>query len=148
MRIVLDTNVFISSFFGGNPRTIIDLWKDGRLTLCLSQDIFDEYIEVLRRLGLDNTPELEELLKLFATGFHIVFTTRTPEIHVVADPDDDKFIACALALKAGYVVSGDKALVDVRLYQGIRIVTPREFLESMGDDIAKSEISPPSVGGD
>jgi hypothetical protein len=148
MRIVLDTNVFISSFFGGNPRTIIDLWKDGRLTLCLSQDIFDEYIEVLRRLGLDNTPELEELLKLFATGFHIVFTTRTPEIHVAADPDDDKFIACALALKAGYVVSGDKALVDVRLYQGIRIVTPREFLESMGDDIAKSEISPPSVGGD
>ncbi|MEK6654568.1 MAG: putative toxin-antitoxin system toxin component, PIN family [Thermodesulfobacteriota bacterium] len=133
MRIVLDTNVFISSFFGGNPRTIIDLWKDGRLTLCLSQDIFDEYIEVLRRLGLDNTPELEELLKLFATGFHIVFTTRTPEIHVVADPDDDKFIACALALKAGCVVSGDKALVDVRLYQGIRIVTPREFLEIMGD---------------
>ena len=133
MRIVLDTNVFISSFFGGNPRTIIDLWKDGRLTLCLSQDIFDEYIEVLRRLGLDNTPELEELLKLFATGFHIVFTTRTPEIHVVADPDDDKFIACALALKAGCVVSGDKALVDVRLYQRIRIVTPREFLEIMGD---------------
>ncbi len=133
MRIVLDTNVFISSFFGGNPRTIIDLWKDGRLTLCLSQDIFDEYIEVLRRLGLDNTPELEELLKLFATGFHIVFTTRTPEIHVVADPDDDKFIACALALKAGCVVSGDKALVDVRLYQGIRIVTPCEFLEIMGE---------------
>ena len=133
MRIVLDTNVFISSFFGGNPRTIIDLWKDGRLTLCLSQDIFDEYIEVLRRLGLDNTPELEEILKLFATGVHIVFTTRTPEIHVVADPDDDKFIACALALKAGCVVSGDKALVDVRLYQGIRIVTPREFLEIMGD---------------
>jgi len=133
MRIVLDANVFISSFFGGNPRTIIDLWKDGRLTLCLSQDIFDEYIEVLRRLGLGNTPELEELLKLFATGFHIVFTTRTPEIHVVADPDDDKFIACALALKAGCVVSGDKALVDVRLHQGIRIVTPREFLETMGE---------------
>ena len=133
MRVVLDTNVFISSFFGGNPRTIIDLWKDGRLTLCLSQDIFDEYIEVLRRLGLDDTPELEELLKLFATGFHIVFTTRTPEIHVVADPDDDKFIACALALKAGCVVSGDKALVDVRLYQGIRIVTPSEFLEILED---------------
>ena len=132
MRVVLDTNVFISSFFGGNPRAIIDLWKDGRLTLCLSQEIFDEYIEVLRRLGLDNTQELEELLKLFATGFHIVFTTRTPEIHVVADPDDDKFIACALALKAQYVVSGDKALIDVRRYQGINIVTPREFLEIRG----------------
>ncbi|MBN2438136.1 MAG: putative toxin-antitoxin system toxin component, PIN family [Deltaproteobacteria bacterium] len=133
MRIVLDTKIFISSFFGGNPRAIIDLWKNGRLTLCLSRDIFDEYIEVLRRLGLDDTPELEELLKLFATGFHIVFTTRTPEIYVVADPDDDKFIACALALKAGCVVSGDKTLVDVRLHQGIRIVTPREFFEIMED---------------
>lgn len=133
MRIVLDTNVFISSFFGGNPRSIIDLWKDGRLTLCLSRDIIDEYIEVLRRLGLDNTPELEELLKLFAAGFHIVFTARTPEIHVVPDPDDDKFIACALALKAGHVVSGDKDLVGVRQYRGIRIVTPKEFLEIMED---------------
>ncbi|MCX5854480.1 MAG: putative toxin-antitoxin system toxin component, PIN family [Deltaproteobacteria bacterium] len=132
MRVVLDTNVFIFSFFGGNPRAIIDLWKDGRLTLCLSQEILDEYIEVLRRLGLDNTQEMEELLKLFATGFHIVFTTRTPEVHVVADPDDDKFIACALALKAQYVVSGDKALIDVRRYQGINIVTPREFLEIRG----------------
>ena len=129
MRIVLDTNVFISSFFGGNPRSIIDLWKEGRLTFCLSRDIFDEYIEVLRRLGLYNTPELEELLKLFATGFHIVFTTKTPEVHVVSDPDDDKFIACAAALKAGHVVSGDKALVDVRQYREIKIVTPREFLE-------------------
>jgi putative PIN family toxin of toxin-antitoxin system len=133
MRIVLDTNVFISSFFGGNPRTIIDLWKNGRLTLCLSQEIFDEYIEVLRRLGLDNTTEMEELLKLFAGGFHIVFTIKTPEIHVVSDPDDDKFIACALALKAGYVVSGDKAFIAVRQYKGIRIVTPREFLETIGN---------------
>ena len=129
MRIVLDTNVFISSCFGGKPRSIIDLWKDGRLTLCLSHDIVEEYVEVLRRLGLNNAPELEELLKLFATGFHIVFTTKTPEIHVVPDPDDDKFIACALALKAGYVVSGDKALVEVRQCQGIKIVNPREFLE-------------------
>ena len=129
MRIVLDTNVFISSFFGGNPRSIIDMWKNGRLTLCLSQKIIDEYVEVLARLGLSDSPELVELLKLFATGFHIVFTTRTPEIHVVTDPDDDKFIACALALKAGYVVTGDKALVDVQQYQGIKIVTPREFLE-------------------
>ena len=88
-----------------------------------------EYVEVLARLGLSDSPELVELLKLFATGFHIVFTTRTPEIHVVTDPDDDKFIACALALKAGYVVTGDKALVDVQQYQGIKIVTPREFLE-------------------
>jgi len=133
MRVVLDTNVFISSFFGGNPRAVIDLWKTGRLTLCLSQDILDEYIEVLRRLGLDSAPELDELLTFFATGAHILFTTRTPDVRVVADPDDDCFIACALALKAAYVVTGDKALLDVGHYEGIEVVTPRAFLDIMRD---------------
>jgi putative PIN family toxin of toxin-antitoxin system len=136
MRVVLDTNVFISSFFGGNPRALIDLWKTGRLTLCLSQDILDEYVEVLRRLGLHGTPELDELLTFFATGSHLLFTTRTPEVRVVADPDDDRFIACALALTAEYIVTGEKALLDVRHYQGIEVVTPREFLDIIGDSSA------------
>ena len=133
MRVVLDTSVFISSFFGGNPRAVIDLWKTGRLTLCLSQDILDEYIEVLRRLGLGSAPELDELLELFATGAHILFTVRTPEVRVVSDPDDDCFIACALALKAAYIVTGDRALLDVRHYEGAEVVTPRAFLDMMGD---------------
>lgn len=50
---VVDTNVFVSSFFGGNPRKVIDLWKTGELTLCLSTPIVDEYVAVLRRLGLE-----------------------------------------------------------------------------------------------
>ena len=133
MRVVLDTNVFISLFFGGDLRAVIDLWKTGRLTLCLSQDILDEYIEVLRRLGLDSTPELDELLSLFATGAHILFTIRTPEVRVVADPDDDRFVACAMALKAAYIVTGDKALLDVHGYEGIDVVTPRAFLDIMRD---------------
>ena len=130
----MDTNVFISSFFGGDPRAVIDLWKTGRLTLCLSQDILDDHIEVLGRLGLDGTPELDELLKLFAApGAHVLFTLRTPEVRVVADPDDDRFIACAMALKAAYIVTGDKALLDVRHYEGIEVVTPRAFVDMMRD---------------
>ncbi|MEW6201083.1 MAG: putative toxin-antitoxin system toxin component, PIN family, partial [bacterium] len=42
MKVVIDTNVFVSSFFGGNPRRIIDLWSKGKITLCLSKDILDE----------------------------------------------------------------------------------------------------------
>ena len=133
MRVVLDTSVFISSFFGGNPRAVIDLWKTGRLTLCLSQDTLDEYIEVLRRLGLGSAPELDELLELFAAGSHILFTVRTPEVRVVADPDDDCFIASALALTARYIVTGDKALLDVHGYEGIEVVTPRAFLDLVRD---------------
>ena len=99
------------------------------MVLCLSKPIVDEYVEVLRRLGLQDEQELEELLALFARGFHVLFTAKTPKLHVVEeDPDDDKFIECAVALKAAFVVSGDKKLVAIRKYMGINIVTPREFL--------------------
>ncbi len=76
-RVVIDTNVFISSFFGGIPRKIIDLWKDGKITLCLSQEIVEEYVEVLMRLGVDND-EIRDLMKLFAENYHSIFTAKTP----------------------------------------------------------------------
>lgn len=127
----MDTNVFISSFFGGNPRKIIDLWKSGEITLCLSRPIVDEYIEVLRRLKLQDEKELEELLGLFAHGVHLVYTAKTPELHVVEeDPDDDKFIECAVALKAAFVITGDSAVKKIQDYMNIKIVSPREFLSS------------------
>ena len=80
MRVVIDTNIFVSSFFGGKPRKIIDLWKAGKITLCLSNAILDEYIDVLRRTGLTEEDELEELLSLFSRGFSLLFTTKTPKI--------------------------------------------------------------------
>jgi uncharacterized protein len=136
MRVVIDTNIFVSSFFGGNPRKIIDLWKSGNITLCLTGDIIDEYVEVLQRLGLQNTSELEELLKLFSSGYHTVFASKTKKIQVVEkDPDDDKFIECAAALNARYIITGDKALRDIGDYMGIKVVTPKEFitLQNSGD---------------
>jgi putative PIN family toxin of toxin-antitoxin system len=131
MRVVIDTNVFVSSFFGGNPRKIMDLWKSGQVTLCLSKPIIDEYIEVLQRLGLKAERELSELLRLFAHAFHIAFSAKTPELHIVEeDPDDDKFIECAVALKVDFVISGDKSITAIKEYMGIRIVTPKQLLDS------------------
>jgi uncharacterized protein len=131
MKVVIDTNIFVSSFFGGNPRRIIDLWKTEKITLCLSKDILDEYIEVLQRIGLQDEDELGELLSLFKRGFNLLFTTKTLKVKVVKnDPDDDKFIECALALKAEVIVTGDKAIEAVGEYMGIKILTPQRFLKS------------------
>jgi putative PIN family toxin of toxin-antitoxin system len=131
MKVVIDTNVFVSSFFGGNPQKIIDLWKKEKMTLCLSKDVLDEYIDVLQRVGLKDENEIEELLSLFAKGFNILFTTKTPKIRAVKDdPDDDKFIECAVALKAEVIITGDKALKVVGEYMGIKILTPNQFLKT------------------
>jgi len=129
IRAVVDTNVFVSSFFGGNPRKIIDLWKSGKITLCLSKPIVNEYIDVLRRLGLQNEKELDELLSLFAHGYQVIFTSKTPELSVVEkDPDDNKFIECAVALKAEFVITGDRALKEIKEYMAINIVNPKDFI--------------------
>lgn len=130
MRVVIDTNIFVSSFFGGNPKQIIDLWKNEKITLCLSNVILDEYIDVLNRIGLKDEAELKELLSLFSKGFNILFTTKTPNIKIVKnDPGDDKFIECAAALKADAIITGDKEVLKIKKYMRIKILTPREFLK-------------------
>jgi putative PIN family toxin of toxin-antitoxin system len=129
MRVVIDTNVFISSFFGGNQRKIIDLWQKSEITICLSPNIIEEYVDVLRRLGLEADPEIGELIDLFAKGYQILFTTKTPSLKVVGDdPTDDKFIECAVVLKARVIISGEKRLKAIRDYMGIKILGPGEFL--------------------
>ena len=129
-RVVLDTNVFVSSYFGGNPRKVIDRWKTGTLTLCLSPAIIEEYTAVLSRLGLKNHPELKELLTLFAKGYQCLFIAKTPNLNIVPeDPADNKFFECAVALDAQWIISGDKKVLQVKDYMGIRTVSPKEFLQ-------------------
>ena len=92
----------------------------------------DKYIEVVQRLGLQDEPKLNELLSLFVRGYHVLFSAKTPKLHIVqTDPDDDKFVECAVALKANFIISGDKDLTEIGDYMGIRIVTPKEFLDSL-----------------
>jgi hypothetical protein len=129
LKVVVDTNVFISSFFGGIPRQVIDCWKTGKITLCFSQPIIEEYIEVLDRLGLEDKNEIQNLTKLFAEGYNSIFTARTPVLDVVEDdPDDNKFIECAVALDCKIIVSGNKHLQNIKKYIDIDIISPKAFV--------------------
>ncbi len=132
IRVVVDTNVFISSFFGGNPRKIIDLWKTDKIQLCLSQPIVEEYVEVLLRLGLQDRSEIKELLALFSKGGNTLFISETQPLSlVIDDPDDNRFIECAVALDASHVISGDKHLLGIRKYLSIKILSPLDFLKEI-----------------
>ncbi|MBU0484851.1 MAG: putative toxin-antitoxin system toxin component, PIN family [Proteobacteria bacterium] len=129
-RVVIDTNVFISSFFGGIPRKIINLWKKGGIVLCLSQEIIEEYLEVLQRLCPNEKQEITNLTRLFAEGYNSIYTSKTPQIKVVHDdPDDNKFIECAIALDSKIIISGDNHLRDIKKYIDIEIMSPREFID-------------------
>jgi uncharacterized protein len=130
LKVVVDTNVFISSFFGGIPRQIINCWKKGKITLCFSQEIIEEYVEVLNRLGLKDKNEIQNLTKLFAEGYNSIFTAKTPHLEIVeGDPDDNKFIECAVALDSKIIISGDKHLLVIKKYIDIDIISPKEFIK-------------------
>ncbi|MBI4206913.1 MAG: putative toxin-antitoxin system toxin component, PIN family [Betaproteobacteria bacterium] len=132
MRVVVDTNVFVSSFFGGQPREIIDRWKRGELTLCVSSDLIDEYVEVLNRLDLE-AGLMQELLEFWRSGYNLVFAAETSPLRVMKhDPDDNMLFECAVALDAKVIVTGDKAVRSVGRYMGIEVVTPAEFVARYG----------------
>ncbi|MCD6134248.1 MAG: PIN domain-containing protein, partial [Candidatus Omnitrophica bacterium] len=91
--------------------------------------IIEEYLEVLNRLVLEDKHEIENLTKLFAEGYNSIFTSKTPRLKVVKDdPDDNKFIECAVALDSKLIISGDKHLKDIKKYVDIEILSPKEFI--------------------
>jgi putative toxin-antitoxin system toxin component, PIN family len=133
VKVTVDTNVFVSSVFGGLPRQVVELWFDGRITLCLSEPIVTEYQRVLREIGAVGEAEERALIEAFASGEGALYTADPPSIGSVSlDPDDDKFLECALELEAEFVVSGDSDLLELGSYMGIPILTPREFLKQVG----------------
>lgn len=129
MRVVLDTNVFVSGvFFSGPPFRILQAWAHGRFRLLASPEILDEY----RRVGeilAGEYPQinLKPMLAFAAQNAVIVFAPPLSE-RVCEDPDDDKFLACALAGGGKVIVSGDRHLVRVSGYQGIEVLKARAFV--------------------
>lgn len=72
-----------------------------------------------------------KLTKLFAEGYNSIFTATTPALFVVEeDPDDNKFIECAVALDCKIIVPGDKHLKNIKKYIDIEILSPKEFIET------------------
>ena len=130
-KVVIDTNVFVSAHLisNGNPAKVIDYWVEGRFVLILSKPIIEEIIKVLHRKRID-IERIEKLLSLISQK--TITVTSKKEISIIKDDsDDNKFLECAVSGKADYIISGDTHLLDLGEYEGIKIVTPRRFLDEM-----------------
>ena len=134
MKIVLDTNVFISGvFFKGPPYQILKAWHGGNIQLLISDAIFKEYQRVGKILE-NNFPNIDigPILELLALYTEHVSPQELPN-PVCEDPDDDKFLACAIAGKSKIIISGDKHLLKVSGYEGIKVLRPRKFVNEYLD---------------
>ena len=109
IRAVIDTNVLVSAMIApsGNESLIVLAARQGLITPCLSQEICEEYSGVLVRPKFGfSSDEIHELLSLLRE--HGEMFTPTPVRGSSPDPDDDKFVACAVAARADYLVTGNK----------------------------------------
>jgi uncharacterized protein len=135
LRVVLDANVFVSAYINpeGTPGQIIESFlRDASFELVLSEAIIAEVLEALAypkvlkaaRSKIEPALWFEDLVvlsQLVGDDFEV------PRLST--DPDDDKYIACAVAGRATFIVTGDPDLLAVRQHEGVRIVTPRSFLD-------------------
>ena len=132
MRVVADTNVLISAFlFGGLPRVFVDLGLSGAFGLITSGALLGELDEKLRvkfAVPEAQAGALQTLLRLKATVTHPSFVLNV----VSDDPDDNRVLECALAGRADCIVSGDRHLLRLGSYEGILVLTVRQFLERAG----------------
>jgi putative PIN family toxin of toxin-antitoxin system len=129
VKIILDTNVFISGiFFKGPPYEILDSWRKKKHELVISKEIYDEYKRVAEELS-SKYPKINiiSFLELVLINSKLVKDSSLPE-QICYDSDDDKFIACALTSDSKIIVSGDKNLLKVSGYKGINIISPRDFI--------------------
>jgi putative PIN family toxin of toxin-antitoxin system len=131
VKIIVDTNVLISGiFFSGPPFKILQSWRDGRVTLVVSQEILDEYKRVGEILSVQY-PDIDFAGFMELVMSHAQIVSASPlGAPVCSDSDDDKFLACACAAKAKIIISGDKHLLNVGFYKGIEIFTPRRFVDT------------------
>lgn len=128
--IVCDTNVLISAllFPGGTPDRVFQRILAGRLQHATSPDILTELAGVLERKFFHLADEVPAVVQLVRDASQMVYPALRLQV-IRDDPTDNRVLECALAAQAQFLVTGDrKHLLPLKTYEGIQIVSPREFL--------------------
>ena len=136
MNVVLDTNTVVSGIlWDKQPRAIIDAAIDQRVTIFTSAALIEELAGILprqkfaRRLA-EKQLSIPALIERYSALANIIEPALLAN-PVSPDPDDDHVLACALAAHADWIVSGDRHLLNLKHYQGMRIIDAAEAVRSL-----------------
>jgi len=138
VRAVIDTNLFISGLFAGKGYSsqLQDLWVSGAFELAVSEKILKEIENTLlkphihKRLFLEDGEEVS-IISLIREKAFVVTADLYQTDKIKTDPSDNKFLACALEVKADYIVSGDNHLLELKHFHGIQIIDAKTFIEKV-----------------
>jgi putative PIN family toxin of toxin-antitoxin system len=140
LKVVLDTNVFVSSLLvkAGLPAQVLDAWRERRYLLITSPSIISEirvtlnYPRIRRKYPIADE-DVEQLVALLEHDALLVPGGAHVGGAVPQDPSDEIVLACALDAQADLIVSGDRHLLDLGAYESIPILTVRQFLERLAE---------------
>jgi len=136
VRAVIDTNLFVSGLFAAEGPTYLlqELLVNNSFELAVSGKILSEIRSTLtkphvrKKLHL-TTEDISEIIDLIKEKAFLVTDDTYQTDAIKKDPDDNKFLACAMESKAHYIVSGDNHLLEIKHFHGIQIVDARTFIE-------------------
>lgn len=128
MRVVFDTNILVSAlvFPGGQADAALRRIVDGTDQLVLSRAILDELLAVLGRKFARDSEELAHVAVFMAEISTVVSPRR--RLHVVSDDSDNRILECALTGRASTIVTGDKALLALKTFEGVAVTTLSSYL--------------------
>jgi len=137
LKVVLDANIFVSAVLKPHSdlAKIFELVKEGRIRIILSNDILSEIRAVLlypkiKQRHRRSPKEIEEFLQK-TIPVSIIAPGKMKVRTVEEDPADTKYLAAAAEAKADFIISGDRHLMDLKIFEGIRILDPSAFLKFM-----------------
>ena len=129
MKVVFDTNIFISGiFWKGSSNKVITHWKEGKFTLVASLEAVSEIIKVLKDFKIRLSDEMIKGRVDLIVGNSITVEPKEKIAIVKDDPKDNIFIETAVAGNADYIISQDSHLLKLKEFRGIKIITPEDLI--------------------
>jgi len=136
LKAVFDSNIFISALAipGGQAERAIDLVIDARVALCISKALIHEVLGVLAKKFSKDPEELARTAVFLADLADLVAPRR--KLKVLDDEPDNRILECAVTGRADVIVTGDRAMLSLQKYRGIRIISLRQFLDECARETA------------
>jgi len=130
MKVVIDSNIFISSFFwGGHPREVFERIVNGLDELFIADEILNEIVTVMSSNKFAaNGSEIESYIRIIEK-YSKKLILKNISKSISRDKDDDTIIQCGLDGNVDFIITGDKDLLVIREYGNIKIINPKDYLE-------------------
>jgi uncharacterized protein len=131
LKAVFDSNIFVSALAipGGQAERAIDLVIDARVNLCISKEIIHEVLGVLAQKFSKGPEELSRTAVFLSELAELIVPRK--KLAILEDEPDNRILECAVTGHADIIVTGDRAMLNLKKYQEIRILSLRQFLDEI-----------------